>query len=152
MKLLLALALLIAPASSQTATLVWQGGAGMRTIALTFDAGADRGYAARILQILERNRVRVSFGMTGRWAENNPDLIHRMARDQDAFINHTYDHRSFTGLSSNAGPLTTSQRVWEITHAEQIIRRLSGHSTKTYFRHPYGEYDAATLDLVSPVG
>src|SRR5947209_20013168 len=56
-------------------------------VALTFDAGADRGYAPQILSTLERNRLHASFGMTGRWASANPDLVRRMARDGDAFIN-----------------------------------------------------------------
>jgi peptidoglycan/xylan/chitin deacetylase (PgdA/CDA1 family) len=121
-------------------------------MALTFDAGADRGYAARILSILERNHVRASFGMTGRWAEANKDLVRRMVRDGDVLMNHTFDHRSFTGYSSNSAPLTTAQRTWEITSTEKTIRRLTGKSTKPYFRPPYGDYDAATLTLARSLG
>jgi peptidoglycan/xylan/chitin deacetylase (PgdA/CDA1 family) len=121
-------------------------------VALTFDAGSDRGYAARILSILERNHVRASFGMTGRWAEANKDLVRRMSRDGDLLMNHTYDHRSFTGYSSNAAPLTTQQRKWEIQTTERIVKRITGKSTKPFFRPPYGDYDSATVRLAGTLG
>jgi peptidoglycan/xylan/chitin deacetylase (PgdA/CDA1 family) len=137
---------------AQTATPVWQVNTRARVVALTFDAGADRGYAAGILQTLERNHVRATFGMTGRWASMNPDLVKRMARDHDTFINHTYDHQSFTGLSTRTAPLTRKQRIWEIDRADSIIRRITGHSSKPYFRPPFGDYDTATLTLARQLG
>ena len=90
--------------------------------------------------------------MTGRWASANPDLIRRMSRDGGTFINHTYDHRSFTGLSATPAVLTRAGRAWEITSTESIIHRLTGRTTKPYFRPPYGDYDAATLTLVRQLG
>jgi peptidoglycan/xylan/chitin deacetylase (PgdA/CDA1 family) len=75
-----------------------------------------------------------------------------MARDGDTFINHTYDHRSFTGLSDHSGGLTTAQRTWEITRTERVVHRLTGRTTKPYFRPPFGDYDAATLSLLPRLG
>src|SRR5579872_3758632 len=128
MKLLLAAFFIYASVSP--AHLITAGKPVGNRITLTFDAGADRGYAGQILQTLERNHVRATFGMTGRWAVTNPDLVRRMARDGDTFINHTYDHRSFTGLSDRTGGLNAAQRTSEITRTEQVIRRLTGRSTK----------------------
>ena len=48
----------------------------------------------------ERSGIRATFGMTGKWAQANPDLVRRMAADGDQLMNHTWDHRSFTGLST----------------------------------------------------
>jgi peptidoglycan-N-acetylglucosamine deacetylase len=148
---LLALALLICSTASP-AHLVTSGGPAGARISLTFDAGADRGYATQILQTLERNHVRATFGMTGRWAVTNPDLVRRMARDGDTFINHTYDHRSFTGVSDRTNGLNTTERTSELTRTEQVIRRLTGRSTKPFFRPPFGDYDSATLQLVAQLG
>jgi peptidoglycan/xylan/chitin deacetylase (PgdA/CDA1 family) len=134
------------------ARIVVSGSTHLQIVALTFDAGADRGYAGRILSVLERNHVRASFGMTGRWAQQNPDLVRAMARDGDTFINHTYDHQSFTGYSSNAAPLTTGARTLEILRTEQSVKSLTGLSTKPYFRPPYGDYDAATVALAGRLG
>lgn len=132
--------------------LITAGAPAGNRISLTFDAGADRGYAGQILQTLERNHIRASFGMTGRWAMSNPDLVRRMARDGDSFINHTFDHRSFTGLSDRSGGLNTAQRISEITRTEGVVHRLTGRSTKPFFRPPFGDYDSATLRLVARLG
>jgi peptidoglycan/xylan/chitin deacetylase (PgdA/CDA1 family) len=152
MRAALVLLLIALSPAAPPSRLVTQGNPRIREVALTFDAGADRGNAASILQVLERRHVRATFGMTGRWAMRNPDLVRRMAHDGDAFINHTYDHRSFTGRSSHMYPLTGGQRVWEIWRTEQIVKGLTGRSTKPYFRPPYGDYDKATLSLASRLG
>jgi len=152
MKVLLAAILLLSANSSSTVTIVSQGSARAHVVALTFDAGADRGYAARILQTLERNHIHATFGMTGRWAQANSDLVRRIARDHDAFINHTFDHRSFTGFSSHLAPLSRAKRIWEIDQTDRVLRRMTGHSTKPYFRPPYGDYDSATMSLVRQLG
>ena len=146
---LIAAALLPAPGQSQ---IISQGNPKIRAIALTFDAGADRGYAVSILATLERDHVRASFGMTGKWAQENADLLRRMVRDGDQLINHTFDHRSFTGVSTGTAPLSASQRTWEVEQADRTVQRLTGHSTKPYFRFPYGDYDGASLTLLSHLG
>src|SRR5438046_10124752 len=57
-------------------------------VALTFDAGADRGYAEDILDTLADEQVPATFGVTGRLAEANPDLVERMAGDGHLVIKH----------------------------------------------------------------
>lgn len=146
------LALLLFAPGSHPVQIVTQGPSSPRVVALTFDAGADRGFAPRILRTLEKAHIRATFGMTGKWASANKDLLRRMARDHDAFINHTYDHRSFTGYSTNTAPLTTKQRTWEITQTARIVQAITGRSPRPYFRPPYGDYDQATLELLRRLG
>lgn len=146
------LALVLSLSLAAPVRIVSQGAGRARVVTLTFDAGADRGYAARILATLERYHLHASFGMTGRWALHNRDLLRRMARDGDTFINHTYDHRSFTGYSTKTAPLTEAQRTWEIEQTWRVVKRLTGRSIKPYFRPPYGDYDQATLRLLPRLG
>src|SRR3954447_1156636 len=121
-------------------------------IALTFDAGADRGYADQILNILAANGISASFGITGTWARANPDLVYRMGAEGHHVINHTLTHRSFTGLSDGLGGLSPDERVAELEQADAIIAPLLGHSTRPWFRPPYGEYDAAALEQIAAAG
>jgi peptidoglycan-N-acetylglucosamine deacetylase len=151
-KLLLAMALALGTLSSTPIRIVSSGTRHARSVALTFDAGADTGYAASILGTLERNRIHASFGMTGKWALANPNLVKRIARDHDVLMNHTYDHRSFTGLSTRLAPLSAAQRTWEIDQTERVVHRLTGRSTKPFFRPPYGDWDSATLTLANRLG
>ena len=121
-------------------------------VALTFDAGADRGYAEDILDILRDEHVVASFGITGQWARANPDLVRRMAADGHFVFNHTLDHRSFTGVSDQLGGLPSGRRRAELEDADAIIAPLFGHSTRPYYRLPYGDDDARVAADVLPAG
>ena len=116
-------------------------------IALTFDAGADRGYAERILNTLRDTGVKASFGMTGKWAEQNPDLVRRMVAEGHLLINHTYDHASFTGASTGTTPLTEAQLTAELEDASTAITNV-GAPKPTLYRPPYGDINAY-YDLVA---
>ena len=108
---------------------------------LTFDAGADTGFAAQILDTLKGAAVTATFGVTGRWAEQNPALVRRMVAEGHSLVNHTYDHTSFTGVSPHAGALGADQRIAEITRGDQVLTGLAGHDIKPWFRLPYGDTD-----------
>ena len=121
-----------------------------KTVLFTFDAGADAGFTAQILDTLKANGIVAGFGVTGRWAEQNPDLLRRIADEGHTIINHSYDHPSFTGRSTDLPPLTQSQRWEQLDKTESIIQDLAGVSTKPYFRPPYGDYDdSVNADLYS---
>ncbi len=127
------------------AQVVSNGDRSRDVVALTFDAGSDTGFAANILDTLQQKGVRATFGMTGQWAENNPALLRRIVNDGHALINHSYDHYSFTGLSSRRTALTQELRWNEIDRTEQIVHDLTGATTKPYFRPPFGDYDDSVL-------
>jgi len=121
-------------------------------VALTFDAGADRGYAEDILDLLQTEHVVASFGITGVWARANPDLVRRMAADGHFIFNHTLDHRSFTGVSDRLGGLSAVRRRAELDDADAIIAPLLGHTTRPWYRLPYGDDDAQVTADVAPDG
>lgn len=125
-----------------------QGDSGRMEVALTFDAGDDRGQAELILDTLAAYGVKASFGITGHWADENPDLVARMAAEGHMIFNHTWSHRSWTGFSTSdwdAGVLTTEERVQELEDTEQVIREATGgYETAPYFRPPYGDWDEGT--------
>lgn len=116
-----------------------------KVVALTFDAGADVGYTEQILNTLRDEGVKASFGPTGKWVENNPQLTQRMADEGHMIFNHTYSHRSLTGFSTGAAPLTYKERADELWKTHSIILELIGKSTKPYFRPPYGDFDNQVL-------
>jgi peptidoglycan/xylan/chitin deacetylase (PgdA/CDA1 family) len=121
-------------------------------VALTFDAGADRGYAEDILDLLRAEHVAASFGITGQWAKANPDLVRRMAADGHLVINHSLDHQSFTGVSDGKGGLSPARRRAELEQADEVIAPLIGHSTKPWYRLPYGDDDARMAADLAPAG
>jgi peptidoglycan-N-acetylglucosamine deacetylase len=70
-----------------------------------------------------------------------PDVARRIAAEGHLVINHTDDHRSFTGVSTGTVPLTTAERRAELDAAEAAIVGATGTSTKPWFRPPYGDTD-----------
>jgi len=121
-------------------------------VALTFDAGADRGYAEDILDLLDAARIPATFGMTGQWAAANPELVERMSAAGHMLINHTLDHRSFTGLSDRLGGLSAVRRQQELQDADAIIAPLIGHTTCPWYRLPYGDNDARVPTDAAEIG
>jgi len=121
-------------------------------VALTFDAGADRGYAEDILDLLHEQHISASFGITGLWAKANPELVRRMAADGHLIINHSFDHQSFTGVSDAKGVLSPARRRAELEQADALIAPLIGHSTRPWYRLPYGDDDARMAADLAPAG
>lgn len=129
-----------------------QGTSGRKEVALSFDAGEGTGYTAQILDLLKQKNVKATFGVTGEWAQANPDLMRRIVADGHMIINHTYDHKSFTGVSTGLTPLTDAQQMQEVEKTEQIIKQETGYETRPYFRFPYGDYDLQALKNIAAAG
>jgi peptidoglycan/xylan/chitin deacetylase (PgdA/CDA1 family)/N-acetylmuramoyl-L-alanine amidase len=127
------------PDDGETAQVHYYGDSGRPEIALTFDLGSDRGHTEQILDFLAEHGIRASFGVTGLWAEENPDLLRRIVDDGHMLFNHTYSHASFTGASTGQPPLTAEERVAEIARTEAIVLDLTGYDMRPYFRLPYGD-------------
>lgn len=136
----------------EPAALVYSVPSAGHVIALTFDAGSDLGYTHDILDTLSANRVRATFGMTGEWAQRNPKFVQRIAREGHTFINHTWSHRSFTGASTGAEPLSARERASELAQTEAHIFTLTGVSTTPLFRPPYGDTDDSVAEDVAAAG
>lgn len=134
-----------------TSVRIDRGPAECNAVSLTFDAGADRGYTEMILDILRDEKVPVSFGMTGLWAQSNSDLVKRMVDEGHELINHTWSHSSFTGFSAGR-PISVAERHYELERTEDLLKELTGQSTHPYFRPPYGDLDAGALKDVADAG
>jgi peptidoglycan-N-acetylglucosamine deacetylase len=128
-----------------------RGPAECNSVHLSFDNGADVGYAEMILDILKEEKVPVSFGMTGAWAKQNPELTKRIVDEGHELINHTWSHASFTGFSYGRA-ISVAERHLELSRTEDFLVELTGKSTHPYFRPPYGDLDAGVFKDVSDAG
>jgi peptidoglycan/xylan/chitin deacetylase (PgdA/CDA1 family) len=134
-------------------TIVEGGSNGRLEVALTFDAGADTGYGAAILDLLGAEGIPATFGMTGLWAQANPNLVQRMAAEGHQLINHTWDHASLTGANTGMPPQTPEQVAQQLADTEAVVREATGgYEMRPYFRPPYGDYDATSLGYLSNNG
>ncbi len=116
-----------------------------RRVALTFDAGSGAEPAVRILDTLKERGIHVTFFLTGQWAEENPDLVRRIAAEGHEIANHTYNHPHLTQL-------TEDEISGQIEQTEQIIRDIAGQTTRPFIRPPFGERNQAVLDVMAQEG
>lgn len=107
-------------------------------VAVTLDMGSIGDATLDVLQTLKANGVHATFFVTGKWAEQNPDLLRAIVAGGHEVGNHTYSHPDFTTL----GP---QQMADELNHTESIVKSIAGVSPRPYWRPPYGAYNAAVL-------
>ncbi len=115
-----------------------------KTVALTFDGGADARGAERIVQILRQRAVPASFFVTGKFAQANAGLVTQLA-SIGPVGNHTWDHPHSPTLPIDA-------LVSQLTRTATVIEAATGRSDRPFFRFPFGEYDARTLKAVNSAG
>lgn len=122
-----------------------QGGTSKPVIALTFDAGGPSDPAPRILDILARHNNYSTWFITGQWATQNPDLVRHVWKEGHEIGNHTMDHSDLTTLSDN-------NVCKEFNQAESVISGITGHTTRPYYRPPYGARNDRVRQLAANLG
>jgi polysaccharide deacetylase family sporulation protein PdaB len=116
-----------------------------KVIALTFDDGTDEERLKEILDILIENDVKATFFLIGSEAKTYPKLIKCLIANGNIIGNHSYSHPAFTKLS----PFEMKK---EINRADAVIKKITGQSTKPFFRPPYGDYNSTVLQVVGNAG
>ena len=92
-----------------------------------------------MLQVLKDNDVKITFFVTGRWAEQHPDLLKQMFQDGHEIQSHGYSHKLCTQNS-----VETAKE--EILKTEKVILDILGVKTNV-FAPPSGDYDETTIEL-----
>ena len=106
---------------------------GAPKVALSFDAAWGNEDTAKILEILARHNVKVTFFMTGGWIEKYPDDVKAIAAAGHDLANHSENHKQMSKLSSD-------ECKNEIMKAHEKVKTLTGVEMNL-FRPPYGDYN-----------
>lgn len=129
-----------------------RGPSGREEVALTFDAGEGAGYTDEILDFLAENNLKASFGVTGDWARAYPELVERIVDEGHQLFNHSESHRSWTGVSTGAPPLTEDERIDELAGPDRVVEEIVDYEMAPFWRPPYGDYDAEGQELLAEYG
>ena len=92
---------------------------GTRMIALTFDDGPNHANTAKILDVLEVNGAKATFFVIGSLLAQNAEVARRAQSMGCEIGNHTYDHKTWTGLSKDAV-------LEQIGKADAVIENVLG--------------------------
>ncbi len=114
-------------------------------IALTFDAGASATPCPSILKTLRDNGLHVTFFLTGKWCEKNPELVKEIAAEGHEIGNHTYSHPDLRKVSDE-------EIIEQLSKCDDLVKDLTGESTKPYFRPPFGGRNKHVLEVAGEQG
>ncbi len=123
---------------------IFQGNTGDKVVAISVNVDWGEEFLPAMLEEFKKNNAQVTFFVTGRWAEKNPDMLQRMAQDGHSIQNHGYRHVHFNALNSEE--IST-----EIKKAEDIIYNITGQRS-SFFASPYGEYNPRLVKAVNEIG
>lgn len=104
-----------------------------KRVALTFDDGPHPDYTGKLLDGLKERKVRATFFVMGKQAEEYPQLVKRMASEGHLIGNHTYSHLQLK--KSNREEFKE-----ELKKTSNIVRNITGEELQ-YVRPPYGTWD-----------
>ena len=107
----------------------WVGGP--RCIALTFDDGPDPVYTPKLLDLLREKRVKATFFVVGKRADQHPEIVRRAWAEGHLIANHTWSHSPLFCF------LMPRRLRSEIECGTESIRRICGFRPGL-FRSPVG--------------
>jgi len=101
-----------------------------KVVALSFDAGANADGVDKVLNILEKENVKGTFFLTGKFIEKYPEKVRQIIASGGDLGNHSYSHPYFTQI-------TNEEIVTELEKTESLLSEINA-KFKPFFRFPYG--------------
>ncbi|MDE6916621.1 MAG: polysaccharide deacetylase family protein [Lachnospiraceae bacterium] len=108
-------------------------------IALTFDAAWGNEDTRKIMELLKKHDIKVTFFMTGGWVEAYPDDVKMILAEGHDLGNHSQNHKNMSQLSD-------AEKEKELMTVHDKVKELTGYDM-FLFRPPYGDYDAKLIKV-----
>ncbi len=97
-----------------------------------------------MLSILNEEKIKITFFVTGRWAEEFPDLMQQIVSNGHEIGSHGYQHLNYETL-------TLEQNEAQIKEADEILSGYIGEKI-ALFAPPSGAYNDSTLIAADKLG
>ncbi|MDR7869951.1 MAG: polysaccharide deacetylase family protein [Tissierellaceae bacterium] len=122
----------------------YQGKVDEKIVALTCNIDWGNEYIDDMLNILKDSNIKITFFPTGRWAENNRDILLKIYREGHEIGNHGYKHLDYDKLDYKGN-------FEQINAAHSIIEEIIQDSPK-YFAPPSGAFNESTIKAADDLG
>ncbi|MDH7576706.1 MAG: polysaccharide deacetylase family protein [Bacillota bacterium] len=116
----------------------YQGSNARKSVSFTVNVDWGEEYLPQILTLFDKHQIKGTFFLTGRWAQNNPQLVLKIAKAGHEIGNHGFSHPHVNNLK-------LEDNIKEIEQTSEIIYDLTKKRTK-FFAPPYGEYNEVVLE------
>lgn len=118
----------------------YKGNLDEKVVAFACNVDWGNEYILPMLEILEEENIKITYFVTGVWAEKNPDLLKIMYEHGHEIGNHGYRHVDY-------GQLSYDGNKEEISKTHSIIKNTLGIEP-VYFAPPSGAYNDNTIKAV----
>ena len=115
-----------------------------KKVALSFDAAWGNEDTQKILEILAKHNIHVTFFATGGWVESYPDDVKAILDAGHDLGNHSENHKNMSQLSND-------EKEQEIMKVHDKVKNLTGYEM-FLFRPPYGDYDNDVIKTATKCG
>ena len=115
----------------------YAGNTNEKIIAFTCNVDWGNEYIPQMLEIFENEEIKITFFITGRWADDNKDLLKEIYSHGHEIGNHGYYHKEY-------GKLSYEINKNEIEKCDESINNILGIKCK-YFAPPSGSYNDNTI-------
>ena len=113
-------------------------------VALSFDAAWGNEDTQKILDILKKYKINVTFFMTGGWGESYPDDVKAIKAAGHELGTHSEHHKHMPQLSN-------SSICDELNSVTEKVEKLT-NTKMCLFRPPYGDYNNALIEQAKNCG
>lgn len=113
-------------------------------ITCNVDLGWETEFIEKILKVLDEKNIKISFNVTGRWAEENPELLLNIKNKGHEIGNHGYKHLDYATLDYDAN-------YEQIKKSKEIIENIIKKETK-FFQAPSGSFSDDTVKAAKDLG
>ena len=115
----------------------YKGNVDKKVVAFACNVDWGNEYIEPMLKVFKDNNIKISFFVTGKWAEKNPEMLKIIFENGHEIGNHGYNHIDYDKLSYE-------QNTEEISKTHIIIKNVLNYESKL-FAPPSGAYNDNTI-------
>ncbi|MDR7856220.1 polysaccharide deacetylase family protein [Tissierella sp.] len=119
----------------------YKGNIDEKTIAFACNVDWGNDYIPPMLEIFKDNDIKITYFVTGKWAEKNEELLKMIYNEKHEIGNHGYNHADYDKL-------TYEKNREEILKTHDVIKSILNIDSK-YFAPPSGAFSENTIKACS---
>lgn len=123
---------------------IFRGNPAKPMVSLMINVAWGNQYIVPMLDILDEEKVKVTFFLDGSWLSKNPELAAEMLKRGHEMENHAYTH-------PNMSTLSRERATAEIEKTQKLLKESLGVTNK-WFAPPSGDFDQETVEIASSLG
>ncbi|MNC11548.1 Peptidoglycan-N-acetylglucosamine deacetylase [compost metagenome] len=123
---------------------IYRGNPAKPMVSLMINVAWGNQYIIPMLDILDQEKVKVTFFLDGSWLSHNKELAAEMLKRGHEMENHAYTH-------PNMSTLSRVRATAEIQKTQSLLKESLG-VTNTWFAPPSGDFDQETVDIAASLG